>query len=87
MSCLDELPALYNSIDPRFRNVVYHFGSDFLMGPRFEGGYTVVCENNDRRHKAPYIAVCVPSHKIQYEMHIAIFRSLWRRSLFSQTPV
>ena len=48
---------------------------------------TGVCENNDHRHNGPCIAISVPTRKMQYEMHVAIYGSLWRWSLFSQTPV
>ena len=35
-----------------------------------------VCENNDHRHKEPYIAICISTHKILPETYIAIYRSL-----------
>ena len=37
----------------------------------------VAANKNDDRHKEPYVGICVPTCKIQYEMHIAICRSLW----------
>ena len=33
---------------------------------------TGVCENDDHGHKEPSIAICVPTRKMQYEMHLAI---------------
>ena len=43
---------------------------------------TGVCENNDHRHKEPYIAICVPTRKMRYEMYVTICSSLKRRSFF-----
>ena len=48
---------------------------------------TGVCEQNAPRHKERYIAICVPMRILWVGTHIAIYGSLWRWSLFSQTPV
>ena len=71
--CIMYYHALRISLDVPWESIMA-ISAYYRSGTR--AGPTGVCENNDGRHKEPYIAMCVPTRKMPYEMHIVIYRSL-----------